>query len=563
MNDSAPLADAAGVHRRLAALLARVEANDRLCAELDRARREFFGQDRSDPADGLDPTARAAAAQRFVEWFVIERQSDVLGGTVVDSFGDPDDNDAPLAHSRAGLFLVETGGADPTVRDLDGGEALQLVDASPTLRPGDVLAGRLFPLDDGAYAPSIATGLFAESPGLAVAFQRDGRRLALGRRLSQAELERLVFQQWAAAAGARQGAADDAPPLERIEADLQRLLETAGLDDLHSATSLGAAMKAAIDRPGAVIGPILDELAFQTEADLDAARVLLLQLWNAHRRRATGERTTRSAPFEPPQAPPQFQEQTGEHLGQRLARRIEEGLGNHEDIESLFADVERLLGEPLDDESEPESAGEGIEDGDLAALLREFAWETGLAAAEEQQLDELLRAQQQAPVPRLNVEYLQADDWLRWLCQIWLGAKPARRAEAVRGAFDLATRFCEWLADTQAIDCRDRLVAPRRVLLDAADRLQRAGSSLGDDALPPGGPFGVRLLRVLGRREDAFEVESIDDGNTTWVAAPANALAALEIGDLLFAAVDAAGDSTARLKGPVALLPAGTESLLG
>lgn len=564
MNDSVPLTDAAGVHRRLAALLAKVEANERLCAELNRARREFFCQDQPDSVDGQDPTALDAAIQRFAEWFVVERQSDVLGGTVVESFGDPDDNDAPLARSRAGLFLVETGGADTTVRDLEGGEALVLVDASPTLRPGDVLVGRLFPLDDDAYTPSAATALFAESPGLAVAFQRDARRLALGRRLSQAELEQLVFQQWAMVARPRGGSIQDELPLERIEAELQSLIETTGLDDLHSASTLSAELKAATDRPGAVIGPLLDELAFETDADLDAARALLVQLWNAHRRGGAGGKVAKSAPAKPPATTrPRFQEQTGEHLGQRLARRIEEGLGNHEDIDSLFADVERLLGEPLDDEPESESAEDGIEDGDLAALLREFAWESGLAAAAEQQLDDLLRAQKQAPLPRLNVEYLQADDWLRWLCQIWLGAKPSRRAEAVRSAFDLATRFCEWLADTQAIDCRDRLVAPRRVLLDAADRLQRAGSSLGDDALPPGDPSGVRLLRVLGRREDAFEVESVDDGNTTWIAAPTSALAALEIGDLLFAALDPAGDAPARLKGPVALLPAGTESLLG
>jgi hypothetical protein len=580
VNEPVPIGDAAGVQNRLLALLSHVETSDALRAESRRARREFFGAEQPGYVDAHDRAAMDAAAQRFTEWFLLERPSDVLGNPVLDTFGDPAGVDAPLAQSRVGLFLVESGGGDATVRDLDRGEALELRDAGPSLRPGDVLVGRLFPLADGAWVASAATALFAESPSLAVAYQRDARRLALGRRLTQAELERLVFQQWAASAHARPIESQAAVPLEHIEADLQRLLLEAGLDDEHSASSISAALRAADSSPGAVIGPLLDELAFDTDADLDRARELLVSLWNAQRRSAPSgakppvsgamprppARATENTPPKPRAA---FQERPGEHLGERLARRIEEGLAANENVEALFADVERLLGEKLEDEPDEDEGAGDVDDGDLGPLFREFAWELGLSAVDEHHLDEFLAAQRRAPVPRLNVEYLEAEDWLRWLTQIWLGAAPARRAEALRGAFDLATRFHDWLVETQAIDVRQLLVPARRMLLDAAERLQRAGLALGEPEARLLEPERVQLLRVLGHREDALDVENANDGSSCWVDAAREALAALEPGDLVLAVLEpakkAAGDTAprARLRGPVTVLPAGVEPLLG
>lgn len=587
MNESVPIGDAAGVQNRLLALLSHVETSEALRAESRRARREFFGAEQPGYVDAHDRAAMDAAAQRFTEWFLLERPSDVLGNPVIETFGDPTGIDAPLAQSRVGLFLVESAGSDATVRDLDRGEALELRDAGPSLRPGDVLVGRLFPLTDGGHVASAATALFAESPSLAVAYQRDARRLALGRRLTQAELERLVFQQWAASAHARPIEAQAAVPLEHIEADLQRLLLEAGLDDEHSASSISAALRAADSSPGAVIGPLLDELAFDTDADLDRARELLVSLWNAQRRSASSgakppvsgavprppARATENTARAPENAAPKpragFQERPGEHLGERLARRIEEGLAANENVEELFADVERLLGEKLEDEPAEDPESSDVDDGDLGPLFREFAWELGLSAVDEQRLDEFLAAQRRAPVPRLNVEYLEAEDWLRWLTQIWLGAAPARRAEALRGAFDLATRFHDWLVETQAIDVRQLLVPARRVLLDAAERLQRAGLALGEPDARVLEPDRVQLLRVLGHRGDALDVENANDGSSCWVDAAREALAALEPGDLVLAVLEpttkAGGDAAprARLRGPVTVLPAGVEPLLG
>ncbi len=531
-------------------------------AELERARREFFGSEQVPYVEA----AADAAAQRFAEWFLLERVSDVLGVTPLSGLGDPEGEDAILAESRAGLFLVEAGDGDPQLRDLDGGDSLQLQALPMRLASGDLLVGRLYLGADGVHLASPAIAWLPASPQIAVAFQRDRRRLELGRRLSQAEIERLVFQQWAARDLARQSTVGgEDTPIERIEADLQSLLEAAGADDTWSATSISRSMREAGAGGGALVGALLDQLAFDTDVDLDRARELLLTLWN----RIGSTPTERSdpmpgaAPPRAPSAPRRFEERAGEHLGQRLARRIEEGLASHEDRASMFADVERMLGESIDEDEDAREADEVLEDGDLEPLVREFAWEQGLRPAEEALLGSMVSAQRAAPVPRLHVDYLDAEDWSRWLLQVWLAAAPRQRAEAVKDAFALAARFQDWLCSEQSIDVRSTLEPARRVLLEESGRLQEAGDALSLEAAAEADrELTPHLLRVVGRKEDALHLESTVDGSRRWLGCAAAAVDRLVEGDLLIAAVvDHRGRT--RLSGPIAVIPAAAEPLLG
>ena len=565
--------DPLGVQERLLLLLGRAEGEPRLRAELARARREFFGADTPGYVDPDDALALDVAAQRFAEWFLIERVSDVLGRTPLEGLGEPAGVDAALAGSRTGLFLIESGGDEILARDLEDAEALTLVGVADDMRAGDVLVGRLFPVGEDAFVPSVATASWSRAPQIAVAFQRDLRRLDLGRRLDQAELERLVFQRWAVGVhGARPGDVEPDVPIERLEADLQSMLEEAGMEDVYSATGLNASLRATLEHPGGVIGPVLDDLAFESSVDLDRARELMLSLWNATRAAPPAPSVPPNASRKPsiPAAPPRaanFREQAGEHLGERLARRIEEGLGRTENADALFNDVERILGESVDegDDEGDQAADSNFETGDLEPLIHEFTWEADLCASDEARLFGLVAAQATAPVPRLNVEYLDADDWFRWLLQIWLGAAPDRRASQLRAAFALAERFHLWLVDEHTIDIASRLEPARNVLLDAADRLQAAGIALGHAAGESpldADPSASRLLRYVGRREDHLHFDLVDDGGRVRVPDVAGAGERLVEGDLVFGVL-ARDVETQPLDGPIAVVPADCEPLLG
>jgi hypothetical protein len=557
---------AAAAARRVSKLLDRAQSDRGLTAEMARARREFFGADRPSYVDPKSRPAMDAAALRFAEWFVIERQSEVLGNSLLDTHGDPS-ADRMLFESRVGVFLVENSGAECVVRDLESNEALQLVVGSSELGAGDVLVGRLFPRSDGSFEPSDAVALLPRSPQLALAFQRDAKRLELGRRLDQAEIEHVVFRQWAALSATSELSPEDTEemPLERLEAELQSALDAADVGDDYSATAISAALVSAGENAGAVVSEVLDSLAYDTDVDLDRARELIVRMRNVI---AAGGG---SKPLPPPQraadtASRRFEERVGEHLGQRLARRIEEGLGSAEGVDAIFADVERMLGESIEEGAEDVANDSALDDGDLEPLIAEYAWEHDLDAPQSDRLLQLVAAQREAPVPRLCVEYLDADDWQRWFLAGWLDASPTARAATIRRDFELATRFLDWLVTEHTIDVRDRLQPTRDTLLASADRLQRATLLLADATVMPAATAtslasSTRLWRVLECSADRLRLECTSDGEPRSVVAPASLGEVVQPGDLLFAALVEGRDGD-RVAGPVAIVDAAQEGLL-
>ncbi len=524
-------------------LAERLQLEPRLQAETMRARRDFFG------AEGAARPQPAAAEFRFAEWLVLERQSEVLGAVPAEvrSYA----TDVDLRDSLAGVFLVDTvDDDDVSVRDLQSDEAIDLSVPSGSLQVGDLVVGRLYNTSEG-HRPSSAAAVFRPGASLAEAFARDVDRLDLGRRLSQAELEHLLLRR------PEQGASPTAEPvnilpLERLEADLDQLLLAGGSE--RSATTISQQLSEA-DRPGRVLGPLLEELAFHTDIDLERARQLLLQIWNAWLSRRGPQDGGDAVPPAPP----------GATLGERMVRALDEGLRRHQDVDEVFAQLERMAGldqgaadddeNPFDDEPDE---GDETAAGNLDALVQEYLWETG---REQQPAAAALRIwpglQANAALPHDDVELVTSQDLLRLLLHVYLGAPATTRAAAVHTTYAELRRFYDWLQQTQELELGGVLEDCRGGLLDQVDRLNQASQllSAGD-----GGATRPTLLRVEDLGEDGLGVQD-DEGEGHWVRTGPAAVAALRVGDLLLGAIERS-PAGATFVGMVVALPHDARALM-
>jgi hypothetical protein len=511
-------------------LLRTLAQNPRLAAELQRAERQF----------GAPALATAAGQCRFAEWFVLERDSEVLGAVPAQL---PDHAEACSAFdgSLAGAFLVTS--LAPTaalVRDLQDDGMLELRVPQGSLQPGDLLVGRLF-ATEGGWLPSVAAGVFRPGTAIGEAFRADLARLELDRRLQQVELEHLLLRR------ADQGPSPTAPAQpaslhpERLEAELDQLLQKGGSS--ASATAISAQLAAAM-RPGAVIGPLLESLAFDTEVDLDAARRLLLELWQSLH--ADG-----AAAAEPMAVPP------GLSLGEQLVHRLEAGLAAQQDPEELFADLERMAG--IDDDEEEGDAGVDP-GGDLGPLVQEFLWETGAGddSAIARTLQTLVQLQENAALPRPDLEQVTAKDLERLLLHLYLGASPTGRHAAVTTAHAQLQEFYAWAAVTlEQPELLGHVAAEGLPLLAQSARLGAASAAL---STPPAPGLRPLVLEVEDTGSDGFGVAD-DDGNHHWLTCSGAAAALIQVGDLVVAALAGKG-SGQTLQGPVVVLPEFARSFL-
>lgn len=620
--------EAKATEELVARLAAKLAADPRLRAEVQRARREFFGAEARavDDRAAAVPGAASAAEHRFAEWFALERTCDTLGDVPVElpAYGEFADD---LLGSQAGVFLVQDAiGGAVSARDLQDDTVLDLMVPPQSLREGDLLVGRLFPSGPGTYTPSTACAVFRPGVELGRAFARDLQRLELDRRLQQVELEHLLLRRPeqtqsptaapAAAARVAGAPAAEAPPtvpLEHLEADLERLLREAG-SELSAATI--SQQLALVARPGQVIGPLLDEMAFDSDVDLDRLRDLLLQIWNAHHAEEDDAATAVDGAL--PGAAP------GETLGERLVRTLDEGLAQKRDVADLFAQLERMAGiepepedgedvadpaasledadddafdgdegdddelddEDADGERSPGQAGraaakrgaaarrrdvDGDDEGDGAAgfgdpdagdlepLVEEYLWESGRSDAETP-LRLWTELQRNAPLPRVDLEQVTAGDLMRLLLHVYLGAAPARRAAAVQDAFAELRRFYDWAASTQELDFRSVLTHCQGSLLTQLDRLHAASQALSNDQRPATRP-GILQVEDVG--PTGFGVRD-DDGGTHWITTPQAVAAQLQVGDLVLGALapSRSGGSQRTLQGLVVVLPEQARELM-
>lgn len=530
-------------------LVARLAENPQLAAELQRARREYFGL----AADG-DVTTAAAPELRFREWFVCERESERHGAVPLELPLAADEVDE-LADSVAGLWLVQAVAPDGTAaQDLQDGSVVDLVAPSGSLHAGDLIVGRLFPVGAGRFVPSVAAAVFRPGVVLAQAFTRDLERLRLERRLLQVELEHLMLQR-TGEVPAGTLAAPPARPLEHLEADLEALLRRAGAR--HSAAALSQQLAGAA-QPGAVLGPVLDELAFDTAIDLDQARELLVRIWNAHH---AGDGIRHARPVTQDADPTRS-------LGERLAQVLDQGLAAKRDLEALFADVERQAG--IEPQAEDDGDGDGEWDaapaggaadaavGNLAPLIEEYLLETGRgddAAAGTLRL--LHTLQGQAALPHIDLEELTAVDVLRVLLHIYLAAPPGERAQRTRAALAEFTAFCRWAESAQDQPMQGVLAGVRGGLVDDLDRLEAAGIALSSPASDDVRPGVLTIDEVHPHGFGASD----DYGGDHWLLAATEAVAHLRIGDLVLGALRRTTGG-AVLTGLVVVLPADARALI-
>ncbi|MEM7199346.1 MAG: hypothetical protein AAF628_03715 [Planctomycetota bacterium] len=548
------LPESGALHLALQRLVAEATRDPRLASEFQRARREFFG---GDGEDAVEPGP--AAETRCVEWYLLERESEVLGEEpgrrMLREVAELDAAQALLMESVAGVFAVENTGTPGEVvrlRDLQDSVVHEVVaPLGLALSSGDLVVGRLYGTATRAGVVSPAVAVQNDGRALGAAFLADVHQLQLDRRLTQVEIEHLLFLPARRAEAAERAL----PPLEHVEAQLQGLLVSAGHAD-HDVAEISEALRQAAS-PGTVIGPILDELAFETDVDLDAARRLLIDLWNAQRRISAGEAAAASRPRAADVATP-----SAPGLGQRLASRIEEGLERAEDLEELFAEVEAMIGDGagIDDDAEA-AAGGDVWEGDLAPLIQEYLWEEQRSGGDaERVLHELVRQQREAPVPRMNLEDVQAEDLLRLFVGAYLAAEPRARAQRVQSYWAIVEHFFRWAERTQEFELGAPLEACRDGFVAEVERIHRASLALstppsaGAELPPPA------LLRVGEVDRDGFEV--LRGGDRVWVetaAAPAD----LRQGDLLLGTLQRESEVGGALRGLVLVLPASAEPMLG
>ncbi|MCR9248515.1 MAG: hypothetical protein NXI31_26100 [bacterium] len=556
--------DQTALDQALTGFAERVFSDERLVSEVRRARREFFGETDAATSPG------AAAERRFLEWYLLERESEVLGEVPCD-VARLDVPDSVLG-SLVGAFQVVGVATDcATGKDLQDGTMLELVVPTGSLEVGDLMVGRLYAVGTGRYLPSTVASVFRPGGSLGQAFSGDVERLDLGRRLQQVELEHVLLrpQERAAAARAAEesvGGRAHTAPLEHLEADLERLLQS--LPKEYSATAISERLAAAA-RPGPVLGPLLDELAFETDADLDAARKTLLAIWNAH------HADDPPADAAPESGPP------GETLGERMVRALDAGLQSESDIDGVFAELEEMAGlepgsaddgenpfdrEPGDDGStrRTELAGESEGDagaggagepvGDLSPLVEEFVWETSPSEPITTTLRTWVTLQSNAAVPRSDLELVTGEDLTRLLLHVFLSAAPPERAAATRTAHGALVAFYDWLHTEHQIDLREHLAPCREVLLEPLDRLAGAGVALSTAEAPTTRPAMFELEAISS---SGFGVRT-EDGDGEWCTADAHLTEQLREGDLVLGALGAGP----RFFGPVVVLPAAARTLM-
>ncbi|MCA8973148.1 MAG: hypothetical protein KDC98_00430 [Planctomycetes bacterium] len=540
-------------------LVARLEADTRLRVELARARREFFAEGASAAVPGRGLVE--ASERRFYEWYALERESETLGcvPVTVPRFA----ADEALMGSCVGVFAItaaEAGSA--AARDLQDDSMLELTVPATALAAGDLLVGRLFPAGVGQWLPSVAVTVFRPGGSLGTAFTRDRERLEIEGRLQQVELEHLLLRRRDAAGNGV--VEDDVPiPLEHLEADLDKLL---GETDL-SATAISEQLAAA-DRPGQVIGPLLERIAFDSEIDLDALRRTLLQIWNAQHASTLIATDAEAEADADAGGPGESVGPPGETLGEKMVRLLDEGLHRHRDVDSVFADLERMAGlepgaandaeNPYDRVADDDtSAGEPLA-GTLDPLVQEYLWERSqhddAAGATLRTWVELLG---NAAVPHADLEDVTALDLMRLLMHVYLGSAPADRVAAVRNAFRCVGEFFAWAEQTQDLELAAVLEGCRGGLLDHLDRLATAGSALSRGEVRGGRPA---MLEVVDLGSGGFGVCG-EDGDNLWVVADDETVALLRVGDIVLGSPDRTQQGC-RFAGPVVVLPRDARKLM-
>lgn len=497
-----------------------------LGSQVPDGRASFFGH--RDPAQH-----HAAQANRFLEWFALERKADGSGGAPIQAFlasGCPglETELRPFAEALAestpgvwairdgsdGFFELESafgGGSEAMAASETGASTiLWLPETQTKARIGQSVIGRLVQVPGRSeYFATDGTSVFAGTQlydAFAEEIARRGLEGSAPIEPSQLELEQILV--------AYEDAAGESP--EAVERELGDFLPAAVLEaaDLPGVEELSYALSVSTS-PGRVLGPFLESLAFSTELDIEKAQRLLLRLWNAHhasardassRAEADGPEVVddastvseqgraESVDDGTPEAATAAAALRPDELGPVLAAEIEKGLAEGEDVEALFGRVESMIGEPVTPDAPLGAVPEELrwhtdDEGDFSPLVEEYLWERSRSEhPPTSEHGELLRSVC-ATLGSLGVHSIDGIDensMAASLVQAWAAGE---RAQCM-AQLEAYTAWNEWLVavqeitlDFDPIEFRDRLLLARARCESLSSALERPAPS---DAAPVG-----------------------------------------------------------------------------
>lgn len=536
------------IERLLVELARLIREDEALSDELRRSADTFFrGAPPGPGADGTGVAEALLAARRHLEWFLVEHHSSATAGMVAEALaerlegavGELRASEEPLEQeageaidagfrsmlrSHTGIFEVEgvTEGAGAWLRDVTGfgSYALASVGLAATIKPGDLVVGRLYPAGESVHAASPSAAI-VRGGEVARAVQRDIDEIRANSggkvlRVSQGELEAMFF-----------GAGDrriEAPPADQPAApgetitpaarstgdpvrDARAILDAAGFGAARAKSALARLAREPRD-PGQllhgtddVLREILDEIAFETDIDLERARAALLRAWeciSAH----TQVPVDRAPP--PTPTPEVTDEEAARQAAIDAFAKQREAGG---DPAALVDKLQRDLGiEGAAETTEKEAPAPDFP-GVVGAMIDEMTWELG---ATEPDFDpeslEPLKHLARFARPIGVFEELTGDDLFRF-ATFWLQETRALDSDAeARTLVTALRRFVEWSLDAHEVDLGSQFLDALDGLEESLPRARRANEALGGDARND-----LEDAAAIG---ELFEVESVGDAAT-------------------------------------------------
>ena len=498
----------------------------------------------------------SSASGRFREWFLLERHSPTLMGTPMDrlidawrsSHGELEEHVEPLLQaSFTGIF--EVGEVVPEqgawLRDISGFGEYALRDplCAVQMQAGDLLVGRLFPLAGSVHHAS-GHAVWFRSEELTQALMRDlgearkSRRAII--RIGAPQLEMMFFapelptsipkakpvDREAALAKARTFLVQAGLPVDAIDQVFQSMSQNPMAQ--HQLTSM----------PGDPVGKTLELLAFETEADLTAARALLTTAWQAfslpaHRTADAHRPQSKKGPAKKVHP----KEEAEEPDGPRAAvERFQAARSVGGDLELDFARLEEELGLAPD---APEVDDEPVPDfpGVVGAMVEEFRWDVGRKGVDIHQ-----RALE--PFAEFTRSIGLFEDLSRrdivsfatfWVCEknVFEDADQATETiEALEG-------FCRWAQEEHSLPLEADLTGLMQGLRENLPRISTLNRHWRNSNQGEEDPGQLFALKDPSQPQKAALVDK--EGNAYTAQLPAELCAQLKPGDHLRARIDLTG----------------------
>jgi len=434
-------------------LLAALSGDEELARSFRESWVEFSPGTAWPGAHGSPGSEAELACRRHLEWFLLEKtrltplepRIDALLERCLRAAGDSAEEVLDsLRDSHASLFEVARvePGRKLWLWDLAGLYecAADEPGASLVLSAGDVIAGRIFPFADSQCRLSRAAVMWRD-PQLLSAIRRDMEQARArrpsgqhgGLRLGQAAIEALFHAAPAKSrlSPGRTSANAVAAARELLAAsDVEALLIDSVLERLAEEPPVERAM---LPGSGDVLGEILEELAFESDVDLEAARRALLLAW-----------AELHAEPEPPRAPLEAPAPSDCRDVASAVAEFDRQRTLGQPLETVFRNLEKDLGLAElegEDEDTPAPDFPGV----VAAMIEEFLWdvarEDGPAAARRfEGLRSLGRFAQGVGV----FENLTGRELGAYACRWLPESRELADAQAARDLLDGIARFCDW-----------------------------------------------------------------------------------------------------------------------